>query len=132
MAHMSLVQHINLRFDMKQELLPKWFKWPAEYERIKSLNLTDLEPWVFLDESDFEFRIKGMKERYPNSDLVPFARRQDNDDVACWEKEGGNEKVVIIHDYASSGWEKDREFPTFWGWFKQAIDDMIEYEAPYR
>lgn len=64
---------------------------------------------------------------YPERALVPFARRQDNDDVACWEA-GQGEQVFIVHDYASPGWERRGVYPNFYVWLRQAVEDMIEYD----
>jgi len=50
--------------------------------------------------------MRGLQERYPGRMLVAFARREDNDDVACWEAGGGG-KVIVIHDFASDGWLQD-------------------------
>lgn len=112
--------------------LPDWFSYPGEYERIKDLNLVNLDPWFMLEGELLEHRIKGMQERYPGEDIVPFARRADNDDVACWAKEGGNDKVYLVHDYSDWGWKNRKIFNSFWDWFKQSIEDMIEHEQPYR
>jgi hypothetical protein len=64
-----------------------------------------------------------MRQRYPLRKLVPFARRQDDDDVACFDLDRG--AVAIVHDYASPGWEGNAEFADFRAWLHQAIDDMI-------
>lgn len=54
----------------------------------------------------------GMKERYPNRKLIPFAKRTDNDDTACFEigKEG---TIQLIHDFATEGFEQRKEFWIF-------------------
>ncbi|MNC72767.1 hypothetical protein D3C75_1238670 [compost metagenome] len=72
-------------------------------------------------------RLKGLQIRYPDRRLIPFARRDTNDDIACFEVSKSKE-VQIIHDFASSGYEQRRSYPTFWHWFKEAIDEMIEFE----
>lgn len=41
---------------------------------------------------------------HPNRCLIPFAKRDDNDDIACFEL-GKGESVIIIHDFASHGFE---------------------------
>jgi hypothetical protein len=74
-------------------------------------------------------RSNGLKERYPDRKLVPFARRQDNDDVACWDLAKGGGTVTIIHDYASPGWEQRDEFSGFNDWLRRAIEDLIAFEG---
>ena len=49
-----------------------------------------------------------MKKRYPNRKLIPFAKRVDNDDTACFEI-GKGSKVQLIHDFASEGFEQRKD-----------------------
>jgi len=35
--------------------------------------------------------------------------------------------VIIIHDFAASGWEGKSSFEGFWEWFRSAINDFIEF-----
>ncbi|SHI74466.1 hypothetical protein SAMN02745181_0785 [Rubritalea squalenifaciens DSM 18772] len=72
-------------------------------------------------------KYKGLQDRYPCRQLFPFACRQDCDDVACWEREA-DEAVKIIHDFASPGWEDSGEYPDLWAWFRDAIDETIQWE----
>lgn len=114
-------------FLIPKEDTPNWFEYPTSFLKIIDNELTNLTPWYILSSELLIWRFEGLKERYPHLSLVPFARRGDNDDVACWEK-SNSENVIIIHDFASSGWEKRESFEDFWQWFKVAIDDMIEFE----
>ena len=41
---------------------------------------------------------------YPNRNLIPFARRNNNDEIACFAI-GSNDEVKIIHDFILSGYE---------------------------
>jgi hypothetical protein len=107
--------------------LPKWFKYPQQFLRIVELGLLNLEPWTILMDEQLRNRFKGLQERYPDRQLLPFARREDNDDVACWEKDRG-ELIVIVHDFASPGYENNAEYDGFWEWFRNAVEDMIEYD----
>ena len=68
-----------------------------------------------------------MHIRYPQRILIPFARRGDNDDVACFELNKG-EEVQIIHDFASIGYEQRKTYKTFWDWFRDAIEEMIQFD----
>ncbi|MFF1019960.1 hypothetical protein ACFYLI_19220, partial [Proteus mirabilis] len=56
-----------------------------------------------------------FKKRYPNRNIIPFAHREDNDDVACWDK-NSRHQVIIIHDFASEGYEYVGKFDSFWDW----------------
>jgi hypothetical protein len=91
--------------------LPEGFDYPAEFIRVVELGLTDLEPWWIFDGDQLRRRAIGLRERYPERQLVPFARRQDNDDVACWDLDHGD--VAVVHDLASAGWEQRGRFPDY-------------------
>jgi hypothetical protein len=108
--------------------LPSGFEYPHEFIRIVELGLTNLEPWWILEGEALRDRFRGLRERYPDNLVVPFATRQDNDDVACWDVTQG--KIVIVHDYAAPGWERRRrpEFATFYDWFRQAVEDCIIFD----
>lgn len=115
----------ELRLDEVE--LPEWFEYPTSFKRIVRLELVDLEPWYIMNGARVEERMESLKTRYPTRDLIPFARRDDNDDLACWER-GKGEMVVVIHDYSRPGEEEIRAFATFWDWFRSAIDEMIEFD----
>ena len=107
------------------EGLPEGFEYPPEFVRVVELGLTNIEPWWIIEGERLRNRAIGLRERYRQRSLVPFAIRQDNDDVACWDMGAGN--VAIVHDFASPGYEQRAEFPDFYAWFRQAIDDFIEF-----
>lgn len=102
------------------------FVYPTGLDRAIEQGLTDLAPWHIMDREAALLRMRGMRDRY-SSKYIPFARRKDNDDVACIDP-ARDGRVVIVHDFASEGFELRREFPSFWDWFRAAIDDMIDFE----
>lgn len=106
--------------------LPEGFEYPPEFVRVVELGLTNIEPWWIIDGDRLRDRFVGLRERYRERSLVPFAVRQDNDDVACWDTAAGN--VAIVHDFASPGYEQRAELRGFYAWFRQAIEDFIEFE----
>jgi len=107
--------------------LPAGFSYPKEYLRIMELELTNLEPWWLMD-GDILFRIyNGLAKRYPEDRFVPFAKREDNDDIACWDLAAGN--IVIVHDFADPGRHRRGMFKDFYTWFRQAIEDLIEFDS---
>lgn len=110
------------------EDLPRGFWYPSSFIRVVELGLTNLEPWHILEGSRLRERKQGLVERFPARALIPFAIRQDNDDVACWDLARGSKKVVVIHDFSSAGWEDRAEFPDFFAWLRQAIEDLIDFE----
>jgi len=109
------------------ERRPQWFEYTCEYLWLLEHQLVDLEPWFLLERDDLEWYSGQIAELYTDYEAIPFAKRQDNDDVACWIK-GESGIVQIIHVNASPGWEKRNKYSDFWAWFHQAIDDMILFQ----
>ncbi|MET7283802.1 hypothetical protein ABZS29_36570 [Kribbella sp. NPDC005582] len=106
--------------------LPDGFAYPASFLRVVELGLVDLEPWQVMSGEMLYLRYRGLGERYPERALVPFAARQDNDDLACWTV--GTSEVLLIHDFASAGYELRETFPSFYDWLRRAVEDLIEFE----
>jgi len=106
---------------------PSWFSYPPQFMRIVEQNLVYLDPWRVLEGEELRKKYEGIKERYPDREFVPFAKRDDSDDVAGWEK-GVPGKVVILHDYASPEWEERETLDSFWHWLRKAIEDTISIE----
>lgn len=111
---------------LDESVLPEWFNYPKEFTLLKEQNLLDFDPWIILTDWRLQERYQGIQNRYPSRQLVPFARREDNDDLACFER---NKGIVIIHDFASAGYEGGQQAMEFWDWLRLAIEDMIEYNS---
>ena len=101
------------------------FEYPQEYLKIAELELIDFDHWFLLSDELVEKRHKSMKERYPHRNVIPFAARYDCDDVACFEI-GYGERIFVVHDYSSEGYERRQEYADFWTWFKAAIQELID------
>lgn len=113
---------------LNDDELPAGMRYPGALRRLVERRLTRLEPWWVFDEAMARERMKGLAERYPGRNLVPFAKREDNDDVACLDPACPG-KVVIIHDFASQGWERRRELEDFYAWLRLAVEDMIDFDS---
>lgn len=110
--------------------IAKGSKFLDGYKRVFELGLTNLEPWYFLDDKEYQLIEKGINTRYPKRHVIPFARRKDCDDVACFIVKSDShdkENILIIHDYSSAGNEVDKVCKDFWDWFKLAVAEMIEW-----
>ncbi|QCV89268.1 hypothetical protein FEZ32_03670 [Acidipropionibacterium jensenii] len=108
------------------EKLPHGFDYPPEFLHVVELGILNLEPWAVVRNG--AERMGDLRERFPNRRLVPFARRIDSDDIACWDISKSDKKIFVIHDYASPGWEQRDEFSEFNDWLRKAVEDLIEYE----
>lgn len=108
----------------------KIMHYPKQYTTLLDLELINLRPWKILSIQKGIDYSEDLKKRYPNRNLIPFAIRTDCDDVACWDlaKESDREKIYIIHDFASDGWEQQGEYKNFQEWFNSAIEDMFTFE----
>jgi hypothetical protein len=107
--------------------LPDGFTYPLEFIRVVELGLIELEPWRIMGGDDLRLRVEGLRRRYPEHQYIPFARRINNDDVACWDASSERARVQIIHDFASAGWEHEETLPDFNQWLRQAVEDFIEW-----
>lgn len=106
---------------------PAWLEYPRSFYRLIEQGLIHVTPWHIMEAERAVIHACGLAERYPGRALFPFAYRQNNDDVACWSN-GSGEKVFVIHDFASPGWEDVEEFSDVWTWFRSAIDETIEWD----
>jgi len=125
---LELPEQLTEKFLMTESERPGWFRYPFAFLRLLDQPIINFEPWHLMTRMEAATRLEGLKKRYPSRDLVPFARRQDNDDIACWMK-GAADRVAIVHDFASPGYEQRAVFASTWEWFRAAIDDMIAFES---
>ena len=107
--------------------LPSGFRYPEAFQTVLAHGMTDLVPWHPLEGDLLHAVHFGINERYPRyGGLVPFARRQDNDDVACLHV-GRAGEVLIIHDYASAGWEMQDRLPDLAAFMRRLVDDFVDF-----
>ena len=109
---------------LEKNELPDWFEYPSELLVLVKQNLLDFDPWTILTGERLRIHYQGLKERYPHRDIIPIAKREGSDDIACFER---GREVVIIHDFATSGFERGKQSVGFWDWFRTMVEDMIEY-----
>jgi hypothetical protein len=95
---------------------PNWVALPKRYFAMILESNEKYLPWHLFDLDNYKFRMNGLKKRFPERTLVPFARHDYSDDIACWELNRPG-IIVIIHDYASPGYENRHEFESFDNWF---------------
>lgn len=109
--------------------LPPGLEYPSpELVRVVELGLLDFEPWHILRRESLRQRFLGMAARYPDEGYIPFAARQDNDDVACWSVSTG-EGVLVVHDFATQGHEVLLQLAGFNEWLRLALEDFIDFGA---
>lgn len=102
---------------------PNCVEIPERYLELLKYEQDSFLPWFLFDKEDLIYRYHGLQERYPRRELLPFARHDYSDDVACWEK-GKPGRVIIIHDFASPGYENRYEFTSFDEWYQFILSVM--------
>ena len=110
----------------KAEKLYEGFIFPKSYLALIECGLQDFVNWYIWKPEESEERLLGVSKRYPNRKLIPFARCNSTDDIACFEY-GKGDTVVVIHDFAGVGWENSREYIDVWDWLHSVIDEMKDY-----
>lgn len=113
---------------LKTEELPTWFSYPEDFLEALHGGLYDIGPWQILGGNWLRVRHQGLKKRFPDQDLVPFARRLDGDDVACWSGKSP-QSVQVIHDFCAPGWEMRDSYPSFQVWLSVAQEEAKDYDA---
>jgi hypothetical protein len=113
----------NLNFEV-----PSGYKWLIDRGLVGFAANSSLQPWHYLPSR----HVFDLKERWPsgsaNTRLVAFAKRQDCDDLACFEVIGPRaERVIVVHGWTADGYQVDRMYQTFWEWLKAVIDDIAEW-----
>jgi hypothetical protein len=115
---------------------------PLPLRWIRAHGLQSLTPWHFVDDPSEraglqkEFRLEVSAGSQPVTDILPFARRQDCDDVAAFIVEAGTvtDDVVIVH----LTWRQGPEQPgypsihrcrDFWDWLETALADTREWAS---
>ncbi|WP_274727622.1 hypothetical protein [Xenorhabdus bovienii] len=68
----------------KQEI-PEWFSYFINFIRFFYQKLLNFDSWIILEGERLRIHYDGLKKRYPNRDIIPFTRREDNNDIACWD-----------------------------------------------
>jgi hypothetical protein len=112
-------------FLFSPEQLPAGFRYPEIFLKIVESNeLPHIEPWWFLciHEETALFWLKSLKAQYPSRTLVPFAKLEDSDDVACFDGCDASDNPVVkcVHAFASAGWEDRGEARDFSCWLVEA------------
>src|SRR5262249_49790900 len=107
-----------------KELKPDFdFQTPPGYEWMLERGLINfrespLYPWYFLDRVESFDPNREWKKADSNSKMVAFARRHDNDDIACFRIKEGRIDVALIHGWTESGYDLLATYDNYWDWVK--------------
>jgi hypothetical protein len=99
------------------------------YQEFRQHQWVDLHPWHLVSEEEFDRLFAGVNARYPERHVIPFARRSDNDDVACFVSIENSQvpgSILVVHDFASPGFEVVARQKSFWAWFRYALNEIAD------
>jgi hypothetical protein len=107
---------------------PVGYSWLIQHGLVGFDAFTQLQPWYFISLDQCFW----ATERWPgviDARLFVFARRQDNDDLACFsvDERGVANQVFLIRGWTNAGFEIIRAFPDIWTWLKGVVDDISEW-----
>lgn len=110
--------------------MPVGYQWLIDRGLVGFEPFTQLQPWHYMPAEQCFW----ATERWPDVStkrLFVFARRQDNDDLACvsFDENQIANGVVQIQGWTDSGFDVVQEFPDFWLWMQQVIHDVSEWVA---
>ncbi len=121
------------RYLFAEQSLPKGFKFPRAYlDFVSRKPIPDLEPWWFLCEfkENADYWFDELKRQYPNRCLIPFAKKADSDDIACFDgaDQSSEPAVYYVHAFASPGWEDRGSVINFSDWLARAEAESRQYK----
>lgn len=107
---------------------PPGYTWLLERGIAGYESFGPLQPWHYLPARD----VFEVSELWPDGPLpgrlVVFARRQDCDDLACFELSARRVTGLWnIHGWTGSGYDALAAFDSFWDWLKAVTDDIAEW-----
>lgn len=101
--------------------------YPRDFQAALEAGLTDFAPWHIRSARELEPRRQGLLNRYPGLAVLPFATRQDRDDIACWNTADSQMSVLVLHDFADADRAVRAEYDSFRLWLHAAIDDLLDF-----
>lgn len=104
---------------------PSWLEYPKALVDLVEAGEVHFVPWHILEVEYVVPEVSALAWRYGRK-LVPFAYRQNNDDLACFECSFGDQ-VKIVHNHATKGWEDEASYPNFSEWLKAVEAEMEEW-----
>ncbi|MCC6572439.1 MAG: hypothetical protein IT462_01495 [Planctomycetes bacterium] len=106
---------------------PNGYRWLVESGVMGFKEWGPLSPWYLLASEDLFSPTDQWPDIPAAGKLMAFARRQDNDDVACFEiNSGAVTAIALIHGWTPEGYDVRDSYKSIWEWLKAVIDDVAE------
>lgn len=85
--------------------------------------------WEMLEEADIAKLTDRVQAQFPGRTLVAFAKRLDQDTVACFDKgpDGVGKAVLVLEGLDAPERAAERRYPGFSAWFDAAL---AAHESP--
>ena len=108
--------------------VPRGYVWLLHKGLVGFAPNSPLQPWHYLPGR----HVFDLNEKWPSDPsktrLIAFAKRQDCDDLACFEVvRGRSGRVILVHGWTETGYAVVRVFDGFWEWLKAVVDDVAEW-----
>ena len=113
------------------------FETPDGYDRLLdsgeiSFRDSPMDPWYLIDGEHFavinslfqktwHYRTRSMPGK-----IVPFVRRGDCDDIACFLVWPDRTEVFLVHGWTTGGYDVIAEYATFEDWVEAARGDVAQ------
>lgn len=111
---------------------PKGFALPAQLAGLNLQGLPELRPVFWLSNYRGQTRIwsKILRRQYPGRHLLPIAKTAESDDVYCLDVEDPeHSSILLIHSFASAGWEYRGEWSGFDSWLRAAQRHHVDWTS---
>ncbi len=89
-----------------------------------------IAPWEMLDDTGIAAYTARLRERDSLRPFIAFARRVDQDTLACFDKgaDGKGKAVLVLRHFDDPARTKEHRYPGFSAWF----DDVLAAAAIWK
>jgi len=95
------------------------YDWILNEKLISTMGDSPISPWYHVNDEE----IKWLNDK--NLNLLLFARRQDCDDIACFEILNDRiNSIYVVEGWQGNGYEVINIYDNIWSWLKSVIDDL--------
>jgi len=109
---------------------PSSYSWIVDRHLVGFAPFTQLQPWFFIEKKS-QFYLMDRFQNYSELNGIAFARRQDNDLLACYQITTAQplKKIVVVNGWTASGFDVVCEHASIWDWLKSSIDDVANWSG---
>lgn len=105
---------------------PDWFEYPPDFVAIHRKGIPPEGPWKILEDGELAQQLADLRRNLPGRSLVPFARNESDNVLACFEQNTGVE-VKLVRGDATETAEDEGYFTNIDAW-RAAVEEMATNE----